>query len=193
MSSPAPIAGQWLAATAIATVVATAMAAAPSTQLPLGAPPPPDALPRAEFVFEERVTLAPAVVLGETALGQRQYIPITGGRIAGPKLNGEVIPGGWDFQLRYPGGCGTLSADYFLRADDGAVIHILNEAFNCVPGAPGERTLTRPHFEAPKGSHEWLTRGTFVGTLEIEPPSKPPAPGSAPPLEAIRIKVFQIK
>ena len=177
----------------LATSVAITAIAASPPPVPLGTAPPADVLPRAEFVFEERVTLAPAVVLGETALGQRQYIPITGGRIAGPKLNGEVIPGGWDFQLRYPGGCGSLSADYFLRAEDGTVIHVFNEAFTCVPGVPGERTITRPRIEAPKGSHEWMTRGTFVGILEIEPPATAPAPGSPPHLEAIRIKVYQVK
>ena len=57
---------------------------------PLGTPPPADAVPRLEFAFEERVTLDPAVVLGDTALGRRQYIPITGGTVAGPKLSGTV-------------------------------------------------------------------------------------------------------
>jgi hypothetical protein len=170
-------------------------AAAPT---PLGSQPPAEAMPRIEFVFEERVTLAPAVVLGETELGHRQYIPITGGQVAGPKLNGEVIPGGWDFQLRYAGGCGTLSADYFLRASDGTVIHILNESFNCgLGGANGERTWFRPVFEAPKGSpHEWLTRSTFVASLELERPpaaaASAPA-GAAPPPMSIRIKFYQVK
>jgi hypothetical protein len=155
--------------------------------------PAAESLPKVEFVFEERVTLAPAVVLGETALGHRQYIPITGGTIAGPRLKGEVIPGGWDFQLRYPGGCGTLSADYFLRADDGTVIHILNESFSCgMAGPGGERSFFRPRFEAPKGPHDWLTRGTFVASLELEPPAAPAAAGQAAPM-AIRIKFYQIK
>ena len=174
-----------------------AMAQRPKTPAlaPLGSVPPAEAFPHAEFVFEERVTLAPATVLGDTDLGHRQYIPITGGTIAGPKLKGEVIPGGWDFQLRYAGGCGTLSADYFLRAEDGTVIHILNQAFNCGMGGPGgERSWFRPTFEAPKGSaYEWLTRGTFVASLELEPPAKPPPAGTAPTLAAIRIKFYQIK
>ena len=163
----------------------------------LGAMPTDTQFPKVEFVFEERVTLAPATVLGETALGHRQYIPITGGTIAGPKLQGRVIPGGWDFQLRYAGGCGTLSADYFLEASDGTVIHILNESFSCGLGGPnGERSFFRPRFEAPKGPHEWLTRGTFVATLELDRPpadAPPPAEGAAPALGAIRIKVYQIK
>jgi len=161
--------------------------------VPLGSTPPSAAMPRVEFAFEFRVTLAPATVLGETPYGRRQYIPITGGTIAGPKFAGEVIPGGWDYQLGLPGGCGTLSADYFIRAKDGTVIHVLNEAFNCgLAGPGGERSFFRPRFEAPKGAHEWLTRATFVATLELDQP--PVAPGATPgALGAIRIKFYQIK
>jgi Protein of unknown function (DUF3237) len=162
-------------------------------QPPVGAPPPALAQPHVEFAFEERATLAPAVVLGETALGHRQYIPITGGTVNGPKLTGEIIPGGWDFQLRTANGCTTLTADYFVRARDGTVIHVLNDAFNCGAPAAGEHTLTHPRFEAPKGPHDWLTRGTFVGVLEVEPPATPPPAGTPPKLEAVRIRVYQIK
>jgi len=78
----------------------------------VGSAPPAEAVPRVEFAFEERVTLAPAVVLGDTALGWRQYIPITGGTVAGPKLKGRVVPGGFDFQLTYAAShCTQLSAD----------------------------------------------------------------------------------
>jgi hypothetical protein len=69
----------------------------------VGSVPPADAVPRVEFAFEERVTLSPAVVLGQTALGRRQYIP---------KLKGRVLPGGFDFQLTYTASdCTQLSAD----------------------------------------------------------------------------------
>jgi hypothetical protein len=172
---------------------ATAQQPAPPPPATLGTPPPAAVMPRVEFAFEFRVTLSPAVVLGETAVGRRQYIPITGGTIAGPKFTGEVIPGGWDYQLGLPGGCGTLTADYFVRATDGTVIHILNESFSCGMGGPGgERSFFRPRFEAPKGPHEWLTRATFVATLELDRSSAPPAPGVAPGLGAIRIKFYQI-
>jgi len=184
-------------ARALVAMAALLGVAAGSAQQPagaeLGALPPPDALPRVEFVFEARVTLAPATVLGETGVGHRQYIPITGGTVAGPKFKGEVIPGGWDYQLRTGGGCGTISADYFWRAEDGAVIHILNEGMMCPGGAKGERTWLHPRFEAPKGPHDWLTRGTFVASLEADRPATPPPAGAPPVMGAIRIKVYQIK
>lgn len=158
---------------------------------PVGAPPPADTVPKLEFAFEERVTLAPAVVLGETALGARQYIPITGGTIAGPKFKGQVVPGGWDFQLGYASGCRFLSADYFIKADDGTVIHVLNEGLGCP--AAGERAFYRPKLEAPKGAHEWMTRATFVATIEVEAPTTAPPAGTPAKLEAIRIRFYQVK
>jgi hypothetical protein len=160
----------------------------------LGAQPPPAAFPRAEFAFEFRVTLSPAVVLGDSAFGHRQYIPITGGKIAGPKLTGEVLSGGWDYQLGLADGCSVLSADYFIRARDGTVIHVLNEGMFCRPdGTGGARSFFRPRFEAPKGPYDWLTRGTFVASLEVVPPARE-ASGSAPAaLNAIQLKVYQIQ
>lgn len=157
----------------------------------VGSPPPAADVPRIEFAFEERVTISPPVVLGETAFGHRQYIPITGGTVAGPNLKGQVLPGGWDFQLTYSSSkCTQLSADYFLKADDGTVIHVFNEGLFC-PGA--ERSYFHPRLEAPQGAHDWLTRATFVATLEIEAPAPASAGGSPPPVEAVRIRFYQVK
>jgi hypothetical protein len=164
-----------------------------ATAPPLGTPPPQAAYPRPVFAFEFRVTLAPVVVVGETPFGHRQYIGITGGTITGPKFTGEVLPGGWDYQLGLSNGCSNLSADYFIRAADGTVIHVLNEGMFCAPGSPGApRSFFRPRFEAPKGTYDWLTRSTFVASLEVEPPA--PAGGSAPrPPSAIRLKFYQLQ
>jgi hypothetical protein len=139
--------------------------------------------PTIEFAFEERVTIDPAVVLGETALGHRQYIAITGGTVTGPKLKGRVLPGGHDFQLTYAASdCTQLSADYFLKAEDGTVIHVFNEGLVC-PNAP--RAIFRPKLEAPQGAHGWMTQATFVATLELD--------GTPPKVEAVRIRFYQVK
>ena len=182
-----------LASLTLCALQGSVWAAQPAPALPpVGAQPPAQILPRVEFVFEERVTLAPPVVQGETPYGRRQYIGITGGTVAGPRLKGQVVPGGWDYQLKLADGCGTLSADYFLRADDGTLIHILNEAYSCGPNAvTGDRFFFRPKFEAPKGPHEWLNRSTFVALLEAEPAT--PAADGTPAVGAIRIKFFQVK
>jgi len=182
----------WMMLAALLSAATTGAQQPAAPVVPVGTAPPAASVPRLEFAFEFRVTLAPATVLGETPYGRRQYIPITGGVIAGPKFSGEIIPGGWDYQLGLPEGCGTLSADYFIRAKDGAVIHVLNEGFNCgLTGPDGQRSFFRPRFEAPKGPHDWLTRSTFVATLETE--RTPAEAGGAPQLRAIRLKFFQVK
>lgn len=175
-----------LAAAAQAQQVAPAPASPP-----VGAAPPAADAPRLEFAFEFRVTLAPPVVVGDTPSGRRQYIPITGGRISGPKLSGEIVPGGWDYQLALANGCSLLSADYFIRAADGTVIHVLNEGPSCNAGN-GERNFFRPRFEAPRGPYEWLNRSAFLATLELERPASSPGQ-AAPPLGAIRLRFYQAK
>jgi hypothetical protein len=48
---------------------------------------------------------------------------------------------------------------------------LVNESFNCGVGGPtGERSFFRPRFAAPEGKYGWLTRGTFVATLELDGP-----------------------
>jgi hypothetical protein len=182
------IAAAWVIASSAAQPLAP-----PPALAELGTPPSAAAMPRIEFAFEARVTLAPAVVIGDTGIGHRQYIPITGGAVSGPLFKGEVMPGGWDYQLRAGGGCNSITADYFWRATDGSVIHILNEGLMCPGGAQGERGWLTPRFEAPKGPHEWMTRATFVASLELERPAASPAPGTAPALGAIRLKFYQVK
>lgn len=139
--------------------------------------------PVLEFAFEEKVTIDSAVVLGDTALGHRQFIPITGGTVTGPKFKGKVLPGGFDYQLTYSASdCTQLSADYFLKSDDGTVLRVLNEGLVC-PGAP--RTIFRPKIEAPKGAYGWMTQSTFVATLELV--------GTPPKVDAVLIRFYQVK
>lgn len=133
--------------------------------------------PELEFVFEEIVTLQPAVSVGKTARGERRIIPITGGTFEGPEIRGEVMPGGWDWQLDRPDGCTEIEADYFLKTDDGAVINVVNKGTLCKP-MPGETPVpvrTHPVFEPPLGKYEWLGQGAFVGTLGMAPASNGPA------------------
>lgn len=139
--------------------------------------------PRLEFAFEEIVTLGQAIPVGETPLGRRNIVPITGGTFSGPGIEGSIIAGGWDWQLARSDGCTEIEADYMIRTNDGVVINVVNVGALCPP-EPGATTpaKTQPRFEAPKGKYDWLNRNAFVGTLEI-------APGAAGP--AVRIRFYK--
>lgn len=123
--------------------------------------------PQLRFVFEEQVTLAADIPVGETPIGKRNIVPITGGTFEGSGLHGKIMPGGWDWQLTHPSGCFDLHADYMIQTDDGVIIHVINQGMVCPNSAAKRDALfTSPTFEAPKGKYDWLNGGVYVGTVE---------------------------
>ena len=137
--------------------------------LALGMPVAAQDAPQLEFAFEERVTLGEPILAGKTARGERLIYPITGGTFEGPNLRGEVLPMGWDWQLRRDDGCTEVEADYFIRTDDGVIINVVNEGVICRVGEQDVAPVrTQPVFEAPLGKYDWLSKSGFLGTLEPE-------------------------
>ena len=137
------------------------------------------------FVFEENATLAPAVVLGETPLGRRQAIPITGGTFSGPGIQGRILPGGADYQLVRSDGGVVIDADYFLQTDDGAVIHVRNVGIISPPKAAGGAAYAycAPKFDAPVGKYGWLNDAIFVSRL---------SPGGDKDHPAVKITIWKV-
>ena len=132
---------------------------------------------RTEFVYEAVVEIAAPVEVGATPLGQRRYIPITGGTFEGSRLRGTILPGGADWQTSRPDGVTEVDALYSIRTDDGTVIIVRN----CGVIAAGGYMRTAPRFEAPAGPHAWLNQSQFVGSV-----SGGPRPGT------VIIRVFRV-
>jgi hypothetical protein len=84
--------------------------------------------PQLEFICEAKVTVDPALDLGDVAKGRRRIVPITGGEFSGPQMRGTVLPGGADWQIIRSDGVAELEACYTLRAEDGALIAVRNLA-----------------------------------------------------------------
>jgi hypothetical protein len=55
--------------------------------------------PALDFFCELKVKLDPALIVGETPHGTRRIIPIIGGTVEGPKIKGEILNGGADWQI----------------------------------------------------------------------------------------------
>jgi hypothetical protein len=127
-----------------------------------------------EFIFEAKVGIGSALVIGPSSMGKSQLIPITGGNFKGPRIQGTVIPGGADWQLTRPDGVMTICARYTLKVDDDAVISVVNKGLVHMgrnpDGSPLVYVRTVPAFEAPVGPHDWLNKSIFVGTLTVGPP-----------------------
>lgn len=123
--------------------------------------------PIAELVFAIEAECSAPVELGTIDGGTARMIPITGGRVFGPRLSGTVLPGAdWSI-MRAGTGVATVDARYALEADDGTVIQIFNGATTPVgqPREDGVMMITAPRFIAPDGPHAWLNHGVFAATL----------------------------
>ncbi len=117
--------------------------------------------PALEFVMQLRVKIGQVDRVGETPHGSRQSISITGGTFKGPRIEGEVLAGGADYQLSN-GSRTEVEAIYNIRTNDGVTIHVRNRGL-ITQGQDGFYFYTNPHFEAPMDSkYNWLNNNIFV-------------------------------
>ena len=77
--------------------------------------------------------VAALVSLGEGHFGERRYVPIVGGTVDGKTLSGEVLAGGVDWQILRRDGTLDISAQYVIRADDGALIEVESRGYRHGP------------------------------------------------------------
>lgn len=124
--------------------------------------------PSLEFIVRLDVEIGQPYSVGETPLGIRTIIPITGGTFEGPSMRGEVISGGADYQLTIADGNRTsLEAIYTIKTDDGYYIHVRNRGIisklKNETGNDETYFMTSPQFEASIDSpYSWLNNGIFV-------------------------------
>lgn len=130
-----------------------------------------------EFLCRLEVTLEPARELGETPLGRRRIIGISGGTFSGPRLAGKILPGGADWQVIRADGVAYLDARYTLETDDGALIYVNNKGYRHGPKEVLERMArgeevdpalyymrATPWFETSAPRYAWLNRTICVAT-----------------------------
>ena len=134
--------------------------------------------PQLEHVCDLAVTISAPVEIGHTAAGLRRMIPITGGVVQGPRLNGRVLAGGADFQLILGGGTQAhLDARYAIELDDGTRVFVQNTALRVASLENSQRIMhgepvnpadiyfrCQPKLEATAEKWAWLSESQFIGT-----------------------------
>ncbi len=125
--------------------------------------------PVLELLFRADINLGAAIHISKTPLGERRFIPITGGSFTGKELSGEVLPGGADWQLVKQDGSAILHARYTLQTSDNALIYVENRGIRS--GTPevlarlarGDKVdpseyyfRTTPQFETGASKYIWL-------------------------------------
>ncbi|MEE4347131.1 MAG: DUF3237 domain-containing protein [Paracoccaceae bacterium] len=133
--------------------------------------------PTLRHVCDLFVSLDPIREMGTGRAGQRRIIPIVGGTVKGPALNGRILNLGADWQTIWGNGVAELDTRYAIETDDGATIEIRNYGYRHGPAdvlaaiARGEevdpgRYYMRTHARLETGDarYDWVNRTLFVGT-----------------------------
>jgi hypothetical protein len=132
-----------------------------------------------DHAFTITAKIAEPREIGTTPSGYRRVIGITGGTVAGPVLNGEVLPGGADWNVIRADGAVHVWARYEILSDGGDVIAVTNEGFGpgrdraSATGRPAPWSCpTRPCFETAAPALAWLNTASFVGELRTAGPGQ---------------------
>jgi hypothetical protein len=162
------------------------MSASPSEAMTVDAPP----RLVLEHVFDYEAHLDAPVPIGRGLGGNRVFWPALGGTVRGPRIRGEVLPGGGDWALTTGDGWTGLDVRGQCRTDDGAHLYIryrgLLEPSPAVAHAMATGGATRfedqyfritPTVETGDERYAWLTRSVLVGRGRIC--SSPDGPGVA--------------
>lgn len=140
--------------------------------------------PQLELAFEIRVKVSSPLTVGYVNSGVRRIVPILGGTVCGPKLNGKVLPVGADFQLLYQNGRSFLDARYAIQANNSSFIYVVNKGIRRGSQEDMDRLArgehvdggrlyfhTTPLFEAGSDEYMWLMENVFVSNCIRNPDS----------------------
>ena len=134
--------------------------------------------PQLEHLCDLAVTIAAPVEVGHTPAGLRRMIPITGGSVVGPRVNGKVLAGGADFQLILNDSTQAhLDARYVIELDDGSRVFVQNTALRVASQENSQRIMNglpvnpdevyfrcQPKLEATTPEWAWLSESQFIGS-----------------------------
>ena len=133
--------------------------------------------PCLEHVCDLAVELDPVREMGSGRAGRRRIIPIIGGTVSGPQINGRILNLGADWQTVFAGGLAELDTRYAIETYDGATIEMINFGYrhgqedvmaavargdDVDPTAYYMRTHAR--LETGDERYDWVNSTLFVGS-----------------------------
>jgi hypothetical protein len=134
-----------------------------------------------EHLCDFSVDLEPAQLIG-TPVGARMTFVAKGGLVEGPRIKGELLPGGGDWLMVGADSIGRVDVRATVRTDDGALIHYESRGVIKIPPDGLERlangeTLpfsetyvrTTPKFETADERYAWLNELVVVAYNELAP------------------------
>ena len=141
-----------------------------------------DHTPTLIHAFTCRVSCGEVFEVGAGPRGQRRCYAMTGGRIDGERLSGDLVGPGSDWMVAEPDGLMRMDVRLHLRTDDGALVAIRyfgpavpNDAMrkalanNQPTGFADQSIRTHWLLEAGDPRHAWVNRAVFVGEGRVRP------------------------
>ena len=131
---------------------------------------------RSSFLFTLTVTVDKLHDVGQVPLGGRHIDMLGAGHFEGPRLRGDVLPGGIDLKTLRPDSAMTPNVRLILKTDDDVLIfmhytgvrHGSAEVMARIAAGetvdPSEYYLRNtPYFETASAKYDWLNRIVAVG------------------------------
>ncbi|MCH7794022.1 MAG: DUF3237 domain-containing protein [Proteobacteria bacterium] len=131
---------------------------------------------KSEFLFTVRVGVSKLHDIGETPFGLRHIDMLGAGSFAGPRLKGQVLPGGMDQKIFRADGAMNPNVRLVLQTDDEAMIYmsytgvrygtpeVMQRIADGEEVDPSEYYLRNtPYFETASEKYDWLNRIVAVG------------------------------
>ena len=138
--------------------------------------------PRLEHLYDMHADLEAPQVLAATPQGMRQIFIVKGGTVEGPRVKGEVLPGGGDWALVRSDSAVQLDVRATMRTDDGALVYCTygglivasQEAFGRLfqgQDVPLDEYYfyTNPMFQTAARQYDWLNRLIAIGRGKVVP------------------------
>lgn len=146
-----------------------------------------------EHLFKAMIDVAEPKDLGQTPVGRRRIIDITGGSFEGDRLRGQILAGGADWQVALSESVTFVEARYTIETDDGALIYVRYHGFRHGDPAVIARLIrgevvdpaeyyfrTAPAFETAAPRYDWLNRTMFIASGRRHP-------------AAVELDVYEVK
>jgi len=128
-----------------------------------------------EHACDFTVELSRPHELGSCSTGTRRIIPIVGGTVSGPLINGRILDVGADWQTVTANGVAELDARYGIETHDGAMIEVISRGIRHVSAevaariAAGEEVPTSEYYmrtairlDSGHADYAWVNRSLFL-------------------------------
>lgn len=132
---------------------------------------------KTEFLFKIVLEVPSIVDLGDTPYGRRRIARIASGTFEGPRLKGEVMPGGGDWLLLRRDGVLQLDVRLTMQTHDQQLIYMTYRGYRHGPqdvidrlnrGESVDPSLyyfrATPYFETSAKNYEWINKICAVAT-----------------------------